>query len=400
MEIKCEFVNKKCGWVGHPSLYTCVVKTASITAPNTRIKEFKGTHEEGKSNLDVRALEFSNSVVEYLPKGISLIFPNLERLFVSKCGLISISRSDLTGLGNLKSLFANDNLLKELPDDLFTDVPKLEKISFCSNKLEFLTSRLFTPLTEKKISMIYLDSNTKINEVFWPQHFSTTYQNLMDLIDKNCTKPIKKDDLFKPIDPSKEKELFVNIVTTGFEDLWTTGRFSDFIVTVGAKQFNVHKCVLSIQSPVFTAMFENDMKEARSGKMEIVEFSEKAVEEFLRYMYTGTLMDSKNVMELFALAAKYDMTVLKDAAESRILEKVKESNALDVLSLGNLYSSDGLKRAAFNEIKQLFKGNQLKEDLINKPEILKKLIEADRNYDQEIQDSKKKKEAMWKKLNK
>jgi BTB/POZ domain len=104
-------------------------------------------------------------------------------------------------------------------------------------------------------------------------------------------------------------------VSTGFEDLWTSGRFSDFIVSVGAKQFNVHKCILSIQSPVLAAMFESDMKEARSGSMEIVDFSEGAVEEFLRYLYSGKKPIDKNAMKLFALAAKYDVEALRDAVE-------------------------------------------------------------------------------------
>jgi hypothetical protein len=82
------------------------------------------------------------------------------------------------------------------------------------------------------------------------------------------------------------------------------------------------------------------------------------------------------------------------------LQSLNESNALDVLTLGSLYSSDDLKRAAFNEFLKNYQGKHLSESLINRPEVLKELIEVERNHDREIQASKKRYEEFWTKLNK
>jgi hypothetical protein len=63
--------------------------------------------------------------------------------------------------------------------------------------------------------------------------------------------------------------------------------------------------------------------------------------------------NDNNAIELFELAAKYDVDDLKALTEKMMLNNLRKSNAFEILTLGNLYSSDDLKHAAFNKIEQL-----------------------------------------------
>lgn len=131
---------------------------------------------------------------------------------------------------------------------------------------------------------------------------------------------------------------------------------------------------------VFTAIFDNSMKEQLEGKMEIVDFNAATVEEFLEYMYTGIIPDSKNAMDLFAIAVKYDVTQLKTTCEEMVIENL-------VLALAHLYSADDMKKIAFDVFKQIFPRKQLPDELKNQPEKLKKLVIADQNRKQMIKNA-------------
>jgi hypothetical protein len=59
----------------------------------------------------------------------------------------------------------------------------------------------------------------------------------------------------------------------------------------------------SVRSPVFTAMLESDLAEAQSGTLIITDMSSKAMKEFLRYLYTGSLQTTPDTtMELDLVA--------------------------------------------------------------------------------------------------
>lgn len=174
--------------------------------------------------------------------------------------------------------------------------------------------------------------------------------------------------------------------SAGFSQLWSSGWLSDFTIVVdGSKEFQVHKAVLSIHSPVFTAMFKNDMKE----HLKIPNFTAEAVDQFLAFMYTGRLKDESQIMDIFALAALFNVSKLKSMCEEIIKSNVDTANVYGIMSLGDLYSSMILKEAAFKVIKQMFPGKNLPDELLQNPERLKKLITARDVRDKKFQAAKK-----------
>ena len=78
------------------------------------------------------------------------------------------------------------------------------------------------------------------------------------------------------------------------QDLWTAAvnaQLTDFVFQIGNVEFSVYKFVLAARSPVFRAMFESNMIESRTGRVQIVDSSPETFEQFLYFIYTGHLMN-------------------------------------------------------------------------------------------------------------
>lgn len=383
MELNCNFFSQV--WMENQSaelqypLYTCKVTSASISEPNTRISSFNGVHLPGKSDLDVEGLSFDDTEVKYFPRDLFLVFPNLTAIAITNCGLKVITRRDLVGLNNLTSFNVRENELKSVPSNLFTNMKKLRRISFGMNKLESVSVELFKNLDTSKLVHANFLGNVNIDAVFQPGYKEhVALEDLMKIIETKCSKPDE--------DERRSLGMLKEFSEDDWNDLWTSKQSSDVVVIVGSEQIRVHTHVLAKQSPVFAATFENDMQERRTSTVEIVEFSFEAVETFFHFLYTGEIPEATHAMELFALAVKYDVPALTLICEDIILENVDQSNAFEVLTLGNLYSSDDMKNLAFAKIKKIVPAVALTFELKSKPQLLKELLKAEENRQRKIQE--------------
>lgn len=152
-------------WYSSPNaIYTCKITSALIARSDYRtIISLIGTHLVGKSNRDVEAVWFSKTVVNYVPRGLHTSFPNLTGICISECGLMEITRDDFKGLENFKIIYFNNNQLKHLQSNLCVNMPKLTHISFNSNKLEFVSSKLLQPIMSNGLDLVDFRKNKNIN---------------------------------------------------------------------------------------------------------------------------------------------------------------------------------------------------------------------------------------------
>lgn len=397
-------------------LYTCYVEAHLVIKPETKIKAFTGKHVDGKSDQHVQALwiqglkkevkvlKFKNikatgtpepgvrtidvgpmsiqrlkvnrdSDMDYVPRGIKIFFPDLVVLSLKSCNLKYITRKDLVNFKRLESIHLGFNQLTSIPSNLFNNMPKLTRIALNNNKIEFLSSRLLKPVINNGLSMVELSENASIDAIFNPgernsQNLVDTLEELLATIDR-CCKPVIGEE------PEKE-------VSLELKRLWETNESTDFLVIADSKQFPVHKQQLASQSPVFEAMFHSDMKERLTNMTSISDFSSYAVEEFLRFFYTGEIQDESNVMELFSLASMYDVSRLRSICEEMILENLDGDNAYEVFCLGQLHSSKDLKEFAFLEIKCKFPGKHIDDILMGSPEKMIKFIQAAQERDEKL----------------
>lgn len=354
MDIKCRFIYRD-------NLYTAVVQEASITEPRTVIKSFDGNHFLGKTDNYVEYVAFESTEIVHMPRGFIQIFPNLKFLSVTNCGLKSISQEDLIGLEKLECLNLSENQLTVLPDNLFVSMTKLKWISFTSNKIVYVSSQLLAPIINNEFGWINFQKNPRINICYTAHLWSIG--EFMKAIDHSCLKPINK-------------VCHHECLTIASNNIWATGKYSDFVIKAEDQIFNVHKAILGSLSPVLAAAIEHPMKEGEEGQMTITDFSADTVRDFLRFIYTGNC-NEENAMDLFAISAKYQVSPLKSVCEEIVIKNTNKDNSLEVLALGNLYESEAMKSLGFFEIKKKFDfeiSTHLKDD----PDRLRRLIEEEK----------------------
>lgn len=197
MEIKCTFETQY--WPAlSDNFYTCHVTSASITEIDNRvIQSFTGVHGNDKTDNDVEAIFFEETKINFFPRGLHKIFPQLMAIRIYHCGLKDITKDDLEGLENLELLDLCENDLETLPSNLFEGMIKLKKINLSGNELEFLTSNLLKPIMNNKLISVSFCDNKSI-DAFYSSGYSESVADLdalMEIIDENCETPEGEEEL-------------------------------------------------------------------------------------------------------------------------------------------------------------------------------------------------------------
>ena len=87
---------------------------------------------------------------------------------------------------------------------------------------------------------------------------------------------------FVPIDFSDEEILEGQELSHRFSEPWED---SDMILVVEDEKFHVHRLILSINSPVFKAMFKSEFREATGNEVLLPEKKANEVLDFLKQLY-------------------------------------------------------------------------------------------------------------------
>lgn len=153
--INCNF-SLSTGWHIFDEIYTCEVDSISseITEPNTLVSAVNGQHAVGKSNNEVRGFRIKNAVINYFPKGLQKLFPNLVAISIMSSNLKEVRQSDLSPFPQLKYLNFYNNNLKNIREDLFEFNKKLELIGLHYNEIKFVDVRVIQGL--KNLRFLWL----------------------------------------------------------------------------------------------------------------------------------------------------------------------------------------------------------------------------------------------------
>ncbi|GFW29434.1 TD and POZ domain-containing protein 5 [Trichonephila clavipes] len=108
--------------------------------------------------------------------------------------------------------------------------------------------------------------------------------------------------------------------------------------------FPANKFILSTRSPVFKAMFTNDMKEKNGEYVMIEDLDDDTVQRMLQYIYTATVPDLKwdSAHNLYAAADKYEILSLKSKCSSFLKDNLSLYNAFDSLILADRHQDQDL----------------------------------------------------------
>ncbi|XP_003740867.1 speckle-type POZ protein B [Galendromus occidentalis] len=127
-------------------------------------------------------------------------------------------------------------------------------------------------------------------------------------------------------------------------ELFESQKFSDVMLAVNGKEFYAHKAILAARSPVFNAMFEHDLEEKKTSRVEISDMDEDTLKEMLRFIYTGksNALD-KMADDLLAAADKYALERLKVMCEEALCDNLSVDTAAELLTLADMHSAEQLK---------------------------------------------------------
>ncbi|XP_062715283.1 speckle-type POZ protein [Aedes albopictus] len=117
-------------------------------------------------------------------------------------------------------------------------------------------------------------------------------------------------------------------------------KFTDVILVCGKDKFKVHKAILVAHSSVFRAMFNSDMKESSTNRVEIDDLDYEVVEQMLHFIYTDKAPKVHLMADrLLGAADKYDLVGLKIVCEQALCEQLSVENALQMLAFANRHNT-------------------------------------------------------------
>lgn len=112
---------------------------------------------------------------------------------------------------------------------------------------------------------------------------------------------------------------------------------------VKEKTFSAHKAILAARSPVFSAMFKNDMTEKKTGVVNIHDCDENAFANFLLFLYSGELdFASCNICHLYKISDKYDVLKLRLMCVDFMTKNLSVENFYEILILGDQFCESKL----------------------------------------------------------
>lgn len=85
--------------------------------------------------------------------------------------------------------------------------------------------------------------------------------------------------------------------------LLDSGEHSDVLLVVDGHEVPAHKALLSLHSPVFSAMFKAEMSEVTDGKVVIPDLKMDVAKKMLHFIYTGEVENLPEYAEELLVAA-------------------------------------------------------------------------------------------------
>ncbi|XP_074110846.1 TD and POZ domain-containing protein 3-like [Cotesia typhae] len=144
-----------------------------------------------------------------------------------------------------------------------------------------------------------------------------------------------------------------NYSNNDFKSFYLNCTLSDVVLVVDDEEIIAHKVVLSAHSPVFLAMFQSNMKEARENCITIENISVDVMKEVLKFMYTGTTEAEENyelALKILDVAERYQILKLKNFCGAIIFRYLSLNNVISIAIEAEKYNADILRQMAIQFI--------------------------------------------------
>ncbi|GBN35691.1 TD and POZ domain-containing protein 5 [Araneus ventricosus] len=143
-----------------------------------------------------------------------------------------------------------------------------------------------------------------------------------------------------------------NDLRNDMQCLYNDGFFSDVKLRIDTETFTAHRLILSARSPVFKAMFSNDMKEKTKECVDVPDIDSATGRRLLLYLYTDSLenLQWEPASQLYVAADKYAVLSLRNKCSSILKRNLCPSNACGILVLADMHNDVDLKTHVQNFI--------------------------------------------------
>jgi Leucine-rich repeat (LRR) protein len=158
--IECEFDTLYWHVIGIS--YSCNLSVDPlITSPGVTVTTATGDHKPPLSHADILGFYSSRKTINFMPRGLNDVFPNLSLIYIYSAGMKEIHQSDLKQFPRLRFFSLYINAITVVEQDLFKFNPELEYISLDDNKITQIHPTVFDHLS--KLVVLCLESSMCID---------------------------------------------------------------------------------------------------------------------------------------------------------------------------------------------------------------------------------------------
>ncbi|KAG8181190.1 hypothetical protein JTE90_010961 [Oedothorax gibbosus] len=168
----------------------------------------------------------------------------------------------------------------------------------------------------------------------------------------------------------------VSHLTNTIQKLYLSKKFCDVNIQVGDESLPAQKLVLCAQSPVFCAMFENDMKEMNTNVVKIEDVETDTLKLMLEFLHSNVMKEGLSIdeiLKLFSAADKYQISLLKYQCAILLLSLMTVENVCEILTVADRHHDDFLLASVHNFLKvhyvQVFHSSNWKTFLNEDPKL-------------------------------
>jgi len=202
----------------------------------------------------------------------------------------------------------------------------------------------------------------------------------LDLIPKNEIAILYSME-YLPQETVEENDCTIKL-QSDFIDMLESAKFTDVTFVIQEEEVAAHKNVLASRSSYFEKMFDSDMQESVSNRVEVTDVQPDTFQAVLSYLYGGVMEEEsfESLAELIAAADKYGLDELKKICESTLRYNLQFDNIIDALLVADTHNCTSLLRDAKVLFKRLVK--ILKQDKANwnklamRPDLLMQLLDC------------------------
>jgi len=217
------------------------------------------------------------------------------------------------------------------------------------NDLSFKMNMTLDELKAKK-NLYFPNGDLVIHCDFGLTHVSTIVENVKFGCgnDLNFFKDSKNGSIIAGVNEELSRENLS--LKRSLYTMYKERELCDVTLRAGSATFPCHKTVLCARSPVFRAMFANDMTEKQKGFVDIVDVDSQTLDLFLTSLYTDSLnsLDWETALKIYSVADKYDVLAVRKECSSFLSWQLSESNVCDVLLLADVHQYVDLSKQAQN----------------------------------------------------